>query len=235
MPPATRVRAVLFDLDDTLYPERDYVRSGFRAVSDWAAATLAADPRTTFDALWRMFVAGVRGDTFDRWLQQEGFAPDDHRQAMVRAYREHAPSIAPFPRAPDLLQRLRRRYRLGLLTDGDAGVQRRKLQALGIGRHFDAVILTDELGREFWKPHPRPFERLLQRLEVEPAAAVYVADNCAKDFLGARRVGLRTIRLRRADAEYCDVEPPTARHAPEVTAGSLEEVERAIERFDRVD
>ncbi|MBI5545189.1 MAG: HAD family hydrolase [Deltaproteobacteria bacterium] len=222
MPNAPPLRAVVFDLDDTLYLERDYVRSGFRAVSRWAQEALAVDAARVFAELWQAFEQGARGDTFDRWLRSQGLKVGEHLPAMLRAYREHAPSIRPLPGAPALLERLHRRLRTGLISDGQAAVQRRKLSALGLARHLDAVVLTDELGREFWKPHPRAFEEMVERLGVEPASTVYVADNCAKDFLGARQVGLRTIRVRHAGAEHCLRDPPTEQHAPEATVEGLE-------------
>ncbi|MGC4116301.1 MAG: HAD-IA family hydrolase [Myxococcales bacterium] len=222
-------RAVVFDLDDTLYAERDFVLSGFRAVSAWAAAELGTDLEETYAELSRLFEQGVRGDTFDRWLGARGFEARAHLPAMVRAYREHLPHLRPAAGATALLERLRRRLRTGLVTDGPADVQRRKLEALGLRRHFDAVVFTGDLGREFWKPHPRGYRQVLALLHVDPpAAAVYVGDNCAKDFLGARRAGLRTLRVRSADGEYRQRDPPTPRHAPELTVDRLEDVEEAL-------
>ncbi len=97
----------------------------------------------------------------------------------------------------DLVENLRDRYALGLLTDGFLPTQRLKAQALGIEHYFKAIVYTEELGREFWKPSPRGFERLSELLGTCAEQAVYVADNEAKDFIAPNQLGMMTIQLRR--------------------------------------
>jgi putative hydrolase of the HAD superfamily len=147
---------------------------------------------------------------------------------MVRVYRSHRPVLAPFPEVPRLLARLRPRFRLGLLSDGYLAVQQGKLAALGLGGWFDAIVFSDQWGREAWKPSPRPFLAVLEALRVPAERAVYVADNPAKDFLGARRLGIYTARVRRPDGEYAGLTPPTEQHAPHITVGALGELPGAL-------
>src|SRR5205814_2104697 len=100
---------------------------------------------------------------------------------------------------------LKRTYRLALISDGYLAVQERKLEALSLAGYFDAVIFSDELGRDFWKPHPRPFEECMSRLSLAPSAIVYVADNPNKDFKTARQMMMKTVRIRRAGTLHYDV------------------------------
>src|SRR3990172_10459975 len=93
----SRWRAVVFDLDDTLYPERDYVRGGFEAAAGWATAALGVERQAVFEELWGMFEAGVRGDTFDRWLARSGFPAQANREQMIASYRGHQPRLEPYP------------------------------------------------------------------------------------------------------------------------------------------
>ena len=224
------LRAVVFDLDDTLYPERAYVLSGFRAVATWAEKHLDISHHQGFAELRRLFEDGVRGDTFNRWLESHGFQPDDWVPQMVQVYREHNPHIAPYPEAWELLRRLCLRYRLGLVSDGYAEVQKRKLAALGLTSCFDALVFSDEWGREAWKPSSRPFEIVLDRLGITGPGAVYVADNPSKDFLGARQVGMWTVRVRRPDGLYNHLEPPSPEHAPGVEIETLNDLETTLMR-----
>ncbi len=221
----TKLQAVVFDLDDTLYPEQAYVFSGFQAVAVWAEEHLGIPAAQGVAELRRLFEEGVRGDTFNRWLESHGFKPDDWVHQMVRVYREHDPHIAPYPEVPDLLRRLRPRYRLGLVTDGYVETQRRKLAALGLTLFFDVLVFSDEWGREAWKPNSLSFEIVLERLNISGPEAVYVADNPLKDFLGARRVGMWTVRIRSPEGLYSHLEPPSSEHAPHFeikTMGYLE-------------
>jgi putative hydrolase of the HAD superfamily len=224
----SRWQAIIFDLDDTLYPERDYVLSGFRAVAAWAEEHLGIQSEQGWAELRLLFEQGVRGETFNRWLAAHDRKHDGLVQRLVQVYREHQPVLTPFPGVPKLLDSLRRRYRLGLVSDGYLAVQRRKLAALDLADRFDAVVFSDQWGREAWKPSTRPFNAVLDRLAIGAAASAYVADNPSKDFLGARQVGMFTVWMRRSDGVYAHLSPPTAQHAPDLIISSLEELEGTL-------
>src|SRR3546814_902485 len=94
---------VVLDLDDTLYLERDYVRSGFKAVEQWLALERAAAGFS--DTCWRLFEGGHRGDIFDQGLLELGL--DSHAELvaqLVTVYREHHPDIALQPDARRFLE-----------------------------------------------------------------------------------------------------------------------------------
>ena len=223
-------RAIVFDLDDTLYPEQTYVLSGFRAVATWAEEHLGISRHQSFAELRRLFDEGVRGDTFNRWLESHGLKPDDWVSQMVQVYREHNPHITPYLEVPGLLQRLRLRYRLGLVSDGYVEVQKRKLAALGLTPCFDVLVFSDEWGQEAWKPNSWPFGVVLERMSIRGPEAVYVGDNPAKDFLGARQVGMWTVRVRRPDGLYNHLEPPSPEYAPDVEIETLNDLETTLMR-----
>jgi len=225
------LQAVIFDLDDTLYPEQDYVLSGFRAVATWAHEHLGIPTPLGFTELRKLFEEGVRGNTFNRWLESHGLAPDDWIPQLVQVYREHNPQIAPYPEVPGLLQRLRRRYCLGLVTDGYLEVQKKKLASLGITSFFDALVFSGEWGHEAWKPSPRPFEVILERLNVTGPEAVYVADNPTKDFIGARQAGMWTVRVRYPGGLYNHLQPPSPEHAPHIEIATLAALEAVLKRI----
>ena len=226
----SRWQAIVFDLDDTLYPEREYVLSGFRAVAAWAEAHLGIPSGDGFAELRDLFERGVRGDTFDRWLSARAMEPRDLVPQLVRAYREHEPLLAPFPEVPQLLHSLHQSHRLGLLSDGYLAVQQRKLAALGLAHHFDAIVFSDEWGRQAWKPSTTPFEAILERLECAASQTAYVGDNPLKDFLGARRAGLFTVWVHRSGGEYAAQSPPAAEYAPDLTIDGLSTLRAVIQR-----
>jgi len=231
-----RLRAVVFDLDDTLYPESAYVLSGFRALGEWAQAELGVPAEEAYAELEVLFREGVRGDTFDRWLAARGIPDVGLVSEMVRVYRAHRPAIEPFPEAPALLDRLGRRYALGVLSDGEVEVQSAKLDSLGLRECFTAVVVSGELGRDAWKPSPLGLRTLLERMGgVAAAEAAYLADNPAKDFIAARAAGMRSVRMRCNGGIYSRLEPETPAHAPDSEAHDLDEVEAALERLQTID
>lgn len=194
------MKAVVFDLDDTLYPERTYVRSGFAAVAAFLSSRVAATRESLETRLEELHVRDGRGRLFDTLLGELGIPDPDRALALsaVLAYRAHQPTLAPFPDVIATLDRLRGAgLQVGLLSDGLASVQRAKLRALGeVTARFAAVVLTDELGREFWKPSPVPFHVACTILGVVPHEVAYVGNDPRKDFSGARAAGLRTFRVR---------------------------------------
>ena len=203
------LQAIVFDMDDTLYPEREYVLSGFRVVAGHVALHYGLDAETLFVDLKRLFDEGVRGDTFNRWLALHDLS-NSIVPALVRLYREHQPSLKLEAGVAALLTELRAQCRLALLSDGYESVQRNKFAALGLQAYFDVVLFTDALGRDNWKPSLVPFRWMEEQLGLSGSALVYVADNPTKDFIAPRQLGWRTVRLRRPDGVYDHIEPQTA-------------------------
>ena len=217
-------RAIVLDLDDTLYPEHQYVRSGFHAVARYLETEAGLSAEETFAQLIALLEAGVREMTMNRWLQDRQLDEQRWIGPMLRCYREHDPQIELSSEATEVLETLHGRYALGLVSDGRLAQQQKKVAALGIDRWISAIVLSDAFGREHWKPSTRPFEEVLGQLGVSGESAVYVADNPTKDFLGARQLGMSTIRLRRAGGLYSHLEPPTEAHAPQAEIATLAEL-----------
>lgn len=222
------LRAVVFDLDDTLYAERAYVLSGFFAVARWCEREFQMRVDATVTELSELLDSGIRGNTFNRFCETHGLEEEMIVPRMVKVYRGHRPELVPYQGVPRLLKRLSEHYLLGLVSDGNVEVQDKKLAALGIGPLFDGVVFSDELGRDHWKPSSRPFEAICHRLGVQTHEAVYVGENSLKDFLGARRAGMLTIRVLEPAGFYTHESPPSTEHAADLEIGSLAELERAL-------
>jgi len=196
--------ALVFDLDDTLFPERDFVLSGFQAVGDWLETNLSLGGFA--DVARAIYLRGERARIFDLALAQlkrEG-NPDLIAQ-LVRVYREHQPSLSLHPDARWALEAFRSSHKTGLLTDGYLETQRRKVASLGLDNAFDAIVYTDTFGRAHWKPSPQPYRTMMERLGCPGNRCAYVGDNPAKDFVAANALGWQTIQIEREDGEYREV------------------------------
>jgi putative hydrolase of the HAD superfamily len=220
--------AVIFDLDDTLYLERDYVISGFHAVASWAEGELGVPLEQGLSDLRSLFDDGVRTNTFDRWLRVRGFEPQRYLRKMVDAYREHHPTISTLKPVPGLLASLADKCQLGLITDGRSPVQRRKLDALELASSFDAVVLTGDLGPNWWKPSVLPFELIIGLLGASARNVVYVADNPLKDFVGARAAGMFTIWVHTPRGLYSSLQPPSRAYLPDMAIDELSALEGVL-------
>jgi putative hydrolase of the HAD superfamily len=219
-------RGVVFDLDDTLYRERRFALSGYRAVAAHAAARLGADA----DAAWRVLVGalrrGERAVAFQRLCDTMGWPPAVAEELRL-VYRGHVPSLRLPATARRVLHALRPTWRIAVLTNGPPGIQQRKVAALGLGPLVDAVVYAEEIVPG-GKPAREAFDAAVDRLGVRPSRCVVVGDDPERDIAGARRAGLRAVRV--AHSSRCD-EPAVDGDRAGVAAVRLEAVPRVIEEM----
>jgi putative hydrolase of the HAD superfamily len=215
---------VIFDMDDTLYPEADFVLSGYHAAAEVAWQDLGCDLEPE---LRRRFMLGQRGDLFTTALKTLDVAPpqDYVKTRLVPAYREHLPRLHPYVEVRSVLAALKARgHRLALLSDGWADVQRRKFEALALSEFFDAVVFTDDFGRNAWKPSTVGFERVLKVLGFSADQAMYVADNPLKDFIAPNHLGMSSVRVVRPGTEHMGAVAAEPTHAARWRVRALSEL-----------
>jgi putative hydrolase of the HAD superfamily len=164
---------VVFDLDDTLYKEIDYVISAYRAISLSLENVLHKD---------------ISGELLGWYLQgHDAFALAKSMydlsisvEQMIEIYRFHSPSVSLAPGALALLTQLKTaKLPLGLLTDGRSKSQRAKINALGIVDFFDAIVISEEFGSS--KPDARNYQYFERQFPER--LYIYVGDNYSKDFV----------------------------------------------------
>jgi len=223
------IEAIVFDLDDTLYSEHEYVESGLRAASEWWVGERGGAP--FFARAWELFEAGTRGNLFNLCLEEQGVSAEPGLiKGLVEAYRSHSPQIELFADASWVLSELAGR-RLALITDGYLVAQRAKVAALEIAPRFEVVVFTDELGREFWKPDPAAFQRVMREMDVPGSACIYIGDNPTKDFVGCKRLGWRTVHVDREGGEYAGAAVDED-HRAEFSLDSLRALPELLESLD---
>ncbi len=190
---------IVFDLDDTLYLERDYVLSGLTATGVWARNALGIDGLGP--VMCALFRSGQRTRIFDDGLRALGHAARPELIArMLITYRQHHPRIALADDAAAFLQHHQADAHFAVITDGFLDAQKRKIRALGLHRlGLRLGICTDRWGRDCWKPNPRAFDYVEAVFGLSGLACTYVADNPAKDFIAPKRLGWRTVRINRKE------------------------------------
>ncbi len=191
------LKAIVFDLDDTLYSEKEYVRSGFGAIADTLPQIKQMEEK-----LWQAFVQ--MKSAIDEVLSAEGIYTDELKQKCLSVYRFHQPNIHLYDNAKEILQQLRTDgYKLGIITDGRPEGQRAKIKALGLDELVDFIIVTDELGGvEYRKPNKAAFVKMREALGVAFEEMCYIGDNLKKDFVAPEMLGIRAIHFANADGLY---------------------------------
>ena len=202
-------KAVLFDLDDTLISEEQYISSGYHKIAEYLLMRyeLQTDKEGLFQELCALYQADAK-NVFNRMLDAHGivYAKEDILK-LVEIYRSHIPDITFFEDVqPTIIQLKEKNIKLGIISDGYAVTQRNKVKVLQADVLFDKIILTDELGRDYWKPDERAFLMMAEAFHTEFSEMIYVGDNPEKDFYIGKDYPILTVRIKREHCVYRDRE-----------------------------
>jgi len=217
-------RVVAFDLDDTLFSELDFLKSGYRAVAAFALPLLADSTLRTVDDIYSAMLSAYRSEAnaFSMLAEQATMDSSEFIRGCVDIYRYHTPQIAPYDGVIDMLGRLSGRgIRLAIITDGRSRTQRNKIAALGLERFFppENILISEETGEE--KTGMAPWRHLVHRYP-NASRFVYVGDNPAKDFIMPRSLGWLAIGLRDSGHNiHPQADSLSARHEPSLWAEDI--------------
>ncbi len=177
---------IVFDLDDTIYKEINFVQSAFNYINNYIKLKFELDLSTHIENCInnnRSFY-----DLITQNLNKKDFSLD----TFLELYRYHMPDISLPEDTSFFLSSLNsRNIGFSILTDGRSVSQRNKLHALGIIKAAENIIISDETGYE--KPHIFNF-KILNDL-YRDKKLIYIADNPAKDFLAPKQLKWETICL----------------------------------------
>lgn len=195
----------VFDLDDTLYPERSFVESGFKAVADWLMRRLGWEAGESLCTMLSLLEIQGRGAVFDGLLASKGVRSVGLVNECVKIYRQHMPNITLDPVAKIILTNLNRSSYL--VTDGHKIVQRNKISALGVDAYLKKSFITHCYGVRHAKPSVYCFDIIRKREMCEWSDMIYVGDNPTKDFVNLNLLGVRTVRVLSGEHKKVKAEP----------------------------
>lgn len=199
------IKLVLFDLDDTLISEDEYVKSGYHHVAKIIENKYLINYKDVYKRLYLLYRQSTR-NVFDRLLDQYNvkYIKEDIL-LLVNEYRNHIPTIYFYEDVLPVIEKLKmRNIKIGIISDGYLSTQYNKADVLNLYSIFDKVIFTEELGKEYWKPHPKAFEIMKEYFNVEYEEILYIGDNPQKDFYVKCIYPIKTIRIMREYNLYKD-------------------------------
>ena len=193
-----KVEVVLFDLDDTLYLEEDYVKSGMKQISKIISSKYNYFVNEVYSELMRLY-SSRNDNVFNRFFDAHDITYSEKEiQELVKAYREHNPDISFCNDTILILKYLKsRRIKTGIITDGFSVAQHKKLDSLNCSGYFDKIIVTDDLGEGFWKPNPKAFKIMREHFKCDYHKMMYLGDNPKKDFYISTILPIKTVRINR--------------------------------------
>ncbi|KYH39776.1 MAG: haloacid dehalogenase [Candidatus Bathyarchaeota archaeon B63] len=226
-----KIKAVLFDIEDTLYDSSLQMRMArLNAIRAMNEAGLPIDPEMGYKILEEIVKEYGPDYTkhFDRLLERLGLRWNPRVIAAgVVAYRETSQVyLKPFSDTVPTLIRLRDLgYRLGVVAEGRSVKEWQKLIQLGVDHIFHSVLISEDLGAE--ELSAEQFYEGTRRLNAEPEESVYVSSRLNRGILYANRAGLITVQVRRGDSFAEKPKAPEAR--PDYTIDRLSEILKILE------
>ena len=185
------LNSVVFDLDDTLYKEIYYVKSGFNAVSNYISKLAKWDRKIVFDKILNNYYSG--GNSFLETKKE--LKLNISIDKMISIYRSHKPSISLDEKTKNVLGILYNKNELkGIVSDGRLIQQQNKIYALGLDEYFRDIIISEEFGSE--KPSKENYSHFKKSTEDVDVNYYYVGDNPKKDFISPNKLGWTTICLK---------------------------------------
>jgi putative hydrolase of the HAD superfamily len=183
----------IFDLDDTLYPERSFVESGFRAVAIDLEQIFGWSFEESLKHMMKTLSEIGRGSVFNRLLDSHGALNQKLVKHCIKTYRHHQPNIKMVPEAHRILDSFTTRPYL--VTDGHKEVQSNKIKALNLQSRFSRIYITRRYGMRYEKPSIHCFELIRKRERCAWSEMFYIGDNPEKDFVNLNPLGVQTIRV----------------------------------------
>lgn len=192
-----KIKAVIFDLDYTLHDNDAYWFGVFKEVASFLEYKKKLDFDKTYEILMKIFKekGPSYGSLFKDLFEEINLEVDDGAiHELVKIYHNHEPSLKLYPETVSVLRRLKEKYKIGLISNGQEQTQMKKLKALAIEGYFDTVVFPERSKR---KPNIEPFITVAKNLKIELNEIVYVGDNPLEDFESLRKSNSLCIRVLR--------------------------------------
>jgi len=187
-------KVFIFDLDDTLYSEVDYVKSGYKSI-----ANNYPNIHNLYEELWNAFLK--KEPAIDFVLNKLGMISEKDR--FLSIYRNHIPNIELYPGVFEMLAEMHKNKKLGIITDGRVEGQKAKINSLKISNLFDKIIITDEIGGiEFRKPNKKAFMIMKEFFNCDYCQMCYIGDNIKKDGIAPEQLGMNFIYFNNSNGLY---------------------------------
>lgn len=228
------IKAIIFDLDDTLLNSKD---AEYNAICEFKSKFKEFDSITNdkFAVLWGNLVS----ELYEKYLNGEITFEEQRIERIKRIFEKINKKIeneeakekfniymslykkrwAPFDNAFQTLEKLKNKYILAIISNGDSLQQREKIKKIGIEKYFEQIIISSEIG--IAKPEKKIFQHTCQKLKLQPQECIMVGDKFEVDIKGAINAGMKAVWINRKnkDINY------------DYTIKELCELEKTIEKF----
>ena len=220
------IEGIIFDLDNVLYDETDYIFTAYREIASYLSKNYRVNENDVFTKLVDSFKK--KTSMYPRLFNDilHDLRLDNLLPEILDIYSSVQPKIKLYEGIEEILLKLNRKYKLGLLTNGNVKTQKNKVMLLNIENLFDEILYARELGDNNEKPNTMAYRVLLDRLGIPSKNAICIGDNPYTDFIGAKRFGILTVRVLTGEFKEVIVDKE---HDADITVNRLKEFVDLIE------
>jgi len=194
------LKAVAFDLDNTIYLHKDFEFEVFKKISKLVSRKYKIKKEKYFDILVQLFNNNMQTETFDKAIIKIiDYLPSDWDQfvknEILRTYRNFKTKIMPDETIVNLIKFFKVAGLITvLITNGNSNVQNNKIDSLGIRNYFEKIYISDDYNKKARKPALTMFEMFLKDFNVEPSECLYIADNFQTDGI-CESIGIKFLHF----------------------------------------
>ncbi len=222
---------IVFDLDDTLYDEITYVRSGFKAVAEFLTNKLNIPTNEIYNSFIKILTENGRGRVFDIYLDSINKKNKTLIIKCLSVYRTHKPSIELSTSAIKVRNYLiAKNYTIYIVTDGNKIVQKNKIEALDVKKYVKKTLPTHNYGTDKAKPSIYCFELISKWEKVDFCELVYIGDNPNKDFVNLKKNNAKTIRINQGMFKDVFLDD---KYSADFIVNNIEEIIPIIEKYGK--
>ena len=184
---------VVFDLDDTLYEEIQFVKGGFQAVAKLLSHKLHINEKKINIRLMQILLKFGRGKVFNQLLKENNIKNLSLIKKCLSVYRSHSPKIKLYKDAKKLISTMN--MNPYIVTDGNKIVQKRKIKFLNLENKVKKAFVTHNYGINHAKPSIYCFKKIKDIENIKWQEMIYIGDNPQKDFVNLNKLGVKTVRV----------------------------------------
>jgi len=193
-------KCVVFDIDNTLYDEKEYFEATFGKISN--IISKKANNKNAGEICSKILAEfrahGSQYPKFFLHIAKLFNLNENFHETFYNIHKTVKANIILYPDAQMILDWSRKKeLKLGLITNGAIAVQKNKIKLLKLKDLVNYICISRELGEE--KPSIKPYQHVMKRLNTTPENTLYIGDNPHNDFEGAKKLGIRTVRLKRGE------------------------------------
>lgn len=203
------VDCIVFDLDDTLYPQIEYDLGCLKKSAEYISKLCGKSGDEIFGYIKEIVTKnGIEyRKIFDDLFEEIKFDGMCYIKDILKCYWSARPHISVYPDTNHILRYLKDKYSLAMITDGYVDIQTYKIGELRLSDYFNKIYFTDSYGVENRKPSKYVFDVFIKETKLSPNRCVYIGNDPRKDFIPARDVGMHSIRIRQGS--FADITPDT--------------------------